>query len=128
MSKKKNRPSNTVEPTTSEAAQSPDPNQTAAPSELAAPATLPLHAEIAAFLARREELSRKVADEIAATELKLAELRQTAALLASQGSEPAAKELPAKDRKPKKLKLKSASPAAREEKPAAGEPPMEAVA
>lgn len=120
MSKSKRRPSSTVESTTPEAV--PVTNSTAAPAPALAPATLPLHAEIAAFLARREELSRKVAEEIAATELKLAELRQTAALLVAES-----KEQPAKDRKPKKLKLKSVSPAGREEKPAA-ESPVEAVA
>lgn len=125
MSKKKPRPSSTVEPTTSEAAVSSDPNLPAAASE---PATLPLHAEITAFLARREELSRKVAEEIVATEQKLTELKRTAALLAAQGSSTPFKESPAKDRKPKKLKLKSVSPAGREEQPAAGEPPAEAVA
>lgn len=119
MSKKKHRPSSTVESLTAEAASS----EPVAPVSPEVPATLPLHAEIAAFLARREELSRKVAEEIVATEKKLAELKQTAALLLAEATA-----TPAKDRKPKKLKVKSAHPAAaREEQPAA-EPPAEAVA
>ena len=121
MSKSKRRPSSTVEPTTSEAVPAPDLSSALLLGLAAAPATLPLHQEIAAFLARREELSRKVAEEIAATEVKLAELRQTAALLVAESKESA------KDRKPKKLKLKSVIPAGREEKPG-GEPPAEAVA
>lgn len=122
MSKKKNRLSNTVEPTTSEAAETSPaaaPLTSAAPTS-AAPASFPLRDEITAFLAKREELAQKVADEIAATEKKLAELKQTAALLLAESKEP-----PVKDRKPKKLKVKSPS---REEKPAGESPPAEAVA
>jgi hypothetical protein len=119
MSKKKHRPSSTVETTTPEAAPSVDSN---CPPVTSASAALPLHEEIAAFLARREELSRKVAEEIVATEKRLAELRHTAALLLAERNDS-----PAKDRKPKKLKVKSAEPATARKEPAV-EPPAEAVA
>jgi hypothetical protein len=54
--------------------------------------------EIQAFLARREELTQRLVAEIAATEQRLAALRQSAALL---GAEPAA------ERKTKKPAKKS---------------------
>ena len=59
--------------------------------------------EIQAFLARREELAQRLVSEIAATEQRLAALKQSAALL---GAEPAndrkAKKAPAKKTKPSK--------------------------
>jgi hypothetical protein len=70
-----------------------------------------LEQEVAEFLARREELARKLADEIAATERRLADLRRTAALLFPESSPPP----PAKERKAKKPAAKgpkqSAAPA-----------------
>ncbi len=57
--------------------------------------------EIQAFLARREELAQRLVAEIAATEQRLAALRQSAALL---GAEPAA------ERKAKKPATKKAKP------------------
>lgn len=124
MSKKKHRPSSTVETTTPEAAPLVDPS---CPPVTSASAALPLHEEIAAFLARREELYRKVAEEIASTEKRLAELKHTAALLLAERSESSAK-----DRKPKKPKVKLAGPAAVRKEAArsepAAEPPAEAVA
>jgi hypothetical protein len=59
----------------------------------------PLVDEVQSFLQRRESLAQKLAEEIAATEKKLAELKRTAALLYP---EKAAAVL--KDRKVKKLK------------------------
>ena len=41
----------------------------------------PLLAEVQSFLSKRDELARKLAEEIAATEAKLAELKRTAASL-----------------------------------------------
>jgi hypothetical protein len=62
--------------------------------------------EVQSFLAVREELAKKLASEIAATEKKLAELKQTAAMLF-----PAAKTPPvAKEKKLKKTKSKPANP------------------
>ena len=61
----------------------------------------PLLAEVQLFLSRREELARKLADEIAVTEARLAELKRTAAALFPESS--AAVVNVAKDKKPKKL-------------------------
>jgi hypothetical protein len=80
--------------------------QSAAPS--ARPAE-PLLDEVQTFLSRRAELAQKLADEIAATEQRLVELKQTAAMLFPESATPTA----AKDRKPKKTKSK---PVPREEK------------
>ncbi len=41
----------------------------------------PLMTEVETFLSKRDELARRFAEEIAATELKLAELKRTAASL-----------------------------------------------
>lgn len=66
---------------------------------VAEPAT-PLLAEVQSFLSRRDELARKLADEIAATEAKLEELRRTAAAFFPENAKAAG---PTKDKKPKKL-------------------------
>jgi hypothetical protein len=58
--------------------------------------------EIQAFLAQRAELARKLTEEIEATEKKLAELRQTAALLMPPSASRIGKEKKAK--KPSKPK------------------------
>jgi hypothetical protein len=57
--------------------------------------------EIQAFLARREELAQRLVSEIAATEQRLAALRQSAALLGAE---------PATERKAKKPAAKKAKP------------------
>jgi hypothetical protein len=67
-----------------------------------------LEREVADFLARREELARRLADEIAATERRLADLRRTAALLFPEPGPPA----PTKERKVKKPAAKVAKQAA----------------
>jgi hypothetical protein len=67
----------------------------------------PLLAEVQSFLSKREELARKLAEEIAATEAKLAELRKTAASLFPE-STPAVSPV-GKDKKPVK-KLPKAKP------------------
>jgi hypothetical protein len=71
----------------------------------------PLVDEVQLFLERRTALAKKLADEIAATEKKLADLRKTAAMLFPE--QPPSN---VKDRKAKKLKTK---PAARHERPEA---------
>lgn len=57
--------------------------------------------EIQAFLARREELAQRLVSEIAATEQRLAALKQSAALLGAE---------PANERKAKKAAPKKAKP------------------
>jgi hypothetical protein len=61
----------------------------------------PLLAEVQSFIQRRSELAKKLTDEIAATEAKLAELKRTAAALFPENNRaaPAA----SKDKKTKKL-------------------------
>jgi hypothetical protein len=83
--------------------------QQSAPSENATeskPASeqLPLLDEVQAFLSQRAELLKKVTVEIAATEKKLAELKQTAAMLSGNG-----KVATNSERKPRKAKAKSDS-------------------
>lgn len=66
----------------------------------------PLMAEVESFLSKRDELARRIADEIAATEEKLADLKKTAASLFPEtlsGEESV--------QKPKKPKPKPASKA-----------------
>ena len=85
--------------------------QPAAPAAPAAPeATLvsapaepstPLIAEVHSFLSRRDELARKLSEEIAATEAKLIELRKTAAALFPEKTTAAPSV--SKDKKAKKL-------------------------
>ena len=59
--------------------------------------------EIQAFLARRDELSQRLVSEIAATEQRLAALKQSASLLfAENGGERKPKKSPAKKSKPTK--------------------------
>lgn len=59
--------------------------------------------EIQAFLARRDELAQRLVQEIAATEQRLAALRQSAALLfAENGGERKPKKAAAKKPKPTK--------------------------
>ncbi len=62
----------------------------------------PLMQEVRAFLDHRSVLARKLAEEIAATEKKLAELKRTAAQLFPENqSEPSAKDRKGKKPKPK---------------------------
>jgi hypothetical protein len=68
---------------------------------------MPLLAEVQSFIQRREELARKLADEIAATETRLAELKKTAAALFPETSAPVSAP---KDKKPKKLVRAKALP------------------
>lgn len=70
--------------------------------------------EVQFFLAQREELAKKLAEEIAATEQKLADLKKTAAQLFPETASGAAKDKKAK--KPSKPK-----PPAREPEPAPGD-------
>jgi hypothetical protein len=65
---------------------------------------MPLMAEVQNFLATRDELAKKLAEEIAATEKKLAELKRTAVLLYPQATVAANK-----DKKAKKVKAKAAT-------------------
>ena len=66
--------------------------------------------EVQAFLAQRAELTRKLAEEIEATEKKLAELKRTAALLAPQAARPATKDKKAKKTsKPKAVDSREAT-------------------
>lgn len=78
------------------------------PTTVAAPSipekSLPLMAEVQTFLATRDELAKKLAEEIAATEKKLAELKRTAAMLY-----PAAVAPPGKEKKAKKVKARAAA-------------------
>jgi hypothetical protein len=70
----------------------------------------PLLAEVQSFLAKRSELAKRLKEEIAATELRLEQLRKTAASLMSEKSLPVAKE-----KKPKKARLAVASDATQPE-------------
>ncbi len=63
--------------------------------------------EVQSFLAKRAELSQKLAEEIEATEQKLVELKKTAAMLYSENTSS-----PTKDKKSKKVKAKPLSSAA----------------
>lgn len=72
--------------------------------------------EVQSFSDRRAALAQKLADEIAATEKKLAELKKTAALLFPENQAG-----PVKDRKAKKLKLKTAARAEKTEPAASNE-------
>lgn len=74
-------------------------------STASTPESCALLDEVQSFLAAREELAKKLASEIAATEKKLAELKKTAAMLFPTAvAAPAAKE-----KKVKKAKTKAAS-------------------
>lgn len=81
------------------------------PTNDALPQIGELGSEVQAFLGMRDELAKKLADEIAATEQRLAELKKTAALLFPDSA--------AKDKKVKKPKAKKPSTAASDS--AAGE-------
>jgi hypothetical protein len=72
------------------------------PPEQFSTAADPLLGEVQSFLSKRADLAKKLADEIEATENKLAELKRTAAMLfpENHGNGP-------KERKPKKVKLKA---------------------
>jgi hypothetical protein len=70
-------------------------------AENSADGQLPLLDEVQAFLSQRAELLKKVTAEIAATERKLVELRQTAAMLSGNG-----KVAGIADRKPRNAKPK----------------------
>lgn len=60
-----------------------------------------LMAEVESFLSRRDELAQKIAAEIEATELKLAELKKTAASLFPESASGGPATLKAKKPKPK---------------------------
>lgn len=60
-----------------------------------------LMAEVESFLSRRDELAQKIAAEIEATELKLAELKKTAASLFPESASGGSATLKAKKPKPK---------------------------
>lgn|GEM_PF-4402476 len=76
----------------------------------------PLMAEVESFLSKRDELARKLALEIEATEKKLAELKKTAASLFPEA---ATHEQP--DKKAKKLKTKSSNKEAKSDSSNAAE-------
>ncbi len=114
MAKKRHRDTQTVnapEPTpiASEAATAPPPPESESPT--AAPAAPSLLDEVQSFLAQREELAKKLAEEIAATEQKLVELKKTAAQLFPETAAAAAP----KDKKAKKVS--KPKPAPREPEP-----------
>jgi len=81
-------------------------------------ATSSLMDEIQSFMTLREELSQKLASEIEATELKLAELKETAASLFPQATY-IAEEKKAKKAKPKVPKEEKSSPSSAAEPEAA---------
>lgn len=108
MSRKKNlkhrvnmktvAPSKVVtQPAVSAASAAPEAALVTAPAE---PAT-PLIAEVQSFLSKRDELAKKLSEEIAATEAKLIELKKTAAALFPERA--AAAPSVSKDKKVKKL-------------------------
>jgi hypothetical protein len=112
MSRKKQRENHPVEPdqTTSTHIEATEPLSQQEATTPSGPPDEPLFEEVQAFLSQRAELAQKLADEIAATEKKLAELKKTSAMLFPES----VAVIPSKERKPKKPKLKSA---AREHKP-----------
>jgi hypothetical protein len=85
----------------------------------------PLLAEVQSFIQRREELSRKLADEITATEARLVELKRTAAALFPESAAPVSAP---KDKKPKKLVRAKALPAKATVAVEANEPAAEIMA
>ncbi|WP_425618948.1 hypothetical protein NA78x_002669 [Anatilimnocola sp. NA78] len=103
MSKKKHRENAvTAEDTTTtnEPAVAAAATPQTAPITVAGEAT-PLLAEVQSFLSKRDELARKLAEEISATEAKLIELKRTAASLFPETA--AAPAAAIKDKKLKKL-------------------------
>src|SRR5579871_2764093 len=87
-----NHPVKPAETTPTQSVSSPAPSQpeplapTAPHSAHAAvPDVHPLMAEVQSFLSRRDELARKLSEEIEVTEKKLAELRSTLASLFPDG-------------------------------------------
>ncbi len=115
MSKKSRKSTIVEEASISAEHNSSEPALPAQPSECR-----PLMDEVQAFLTMRTELAKKVAEEIEATERKLADLKKTAAMLVAETSSSVAKE-----KKPKKLKVKTPG---RGEASASELPPTEAVA
>jgi len=108
MSKKKQRENAVTTPEDTAAANEP----AAATAQPATPITAigeatPLLAEVQSFLSKRDELARKLAEEITATEAKLAELKKTAASLFP---ETAAASAPIASRDKKLKKLPKAKP------------------
>lgn len=85
---------------------------------------MPLLAEVQSFIQRREELARKLADEIAATETKLVELKKTAAALFPETTAPASAP---KDKKAKKLVRAKPLPSKAAVAVEATEPPAEVI-
>src|SRR5688572_15272591 len=89
MSKKKRRVTTVTAPKDVSRSTDSAPNKPAAAPEgelITAEPANPLLAEVQSFLNRRDELARKLADEIAATEAKLEELRRTAAAFFSENA------------------------------------------
>ena len=80
--------------------------------------TVDLKSEIETFISLRDELARKLADEIEATELKLAQLKETAASLFPRTGE-SNDEKKVKKTKPKPPKEEKAVSAGREDAEAA---------
>jgi hypothetical protein len=95
-----------------------DEQETQTPSEFKDEPTHPLMAEVETFLSKRDELARKLAEEIEATEKKLAELRKIAASLFPENvsSGPT-------DKKAKKLKTKTSNREAKPESSNSSESP-----
>lgn len=86
MGKKQDRMNSAEQTSGNQAAAGTAAETKAIPAPTAPPATSPpLVEEVQAFLSQRTELLKKVTAEIAATESRLAELKQTAALLAGNG-------------------------------------------
>lgn len=120
MTKKKHREhplEKTAEPAPADAAittteQDPAPSSTSSPD-----VQEPLMEEVQSFFHKRAELARKLADEIEATEQKLAELKRTAAMLFPENGNGNGQ----KDRKPKKPKPKVTSREEKTETAAGGE-------
>lgn len=119
MAKKRPRDSETVNapeptPAATDATNPPEP-----PESRAAEGPTLLE-EVQSFLAQREELAKKLAEEIAATEQKLADLKKTAAQLFPETVAAAPKDKKAK-------KVSKPKPVAREPEPASEPPPSDAT-
>ncbi|WP_254508005.1 hypothetical protein [Anatilimnocola floriformis] len=113
-------PAKETAPVAKPAAAAPEAAPVSAPAD-----GTPLLAEVQSFIQRREELARKLSDEITSTEERLAELKRTAAALFPENNRPAP--VANKDKKVKKLPKAKPLPAktegaASEETSAAAEP------
>ena len=104
----KKRPHDQLESHSVEIHEEPTSDQESAAEPASANVSGSLMDEVQSFMTLRDELSRKLAAEIEATELKLAELKETAASLFPQNSE-ATEEKKAKKPKPKAPKEEKSS-------------------